>query len=172
MARRKQKTKEFTGTVADISTAFSAIEELKDELQNWYDNLPENFQNGDKGSALQDSISNLEQDSEPSLPEDAENLSITWTEVVGRTSRSTRRDNAVAIVDSAISEIEQRISDLEEYTYNEDGKRHENGAILAEGDCLDEGDRDNLKDEYETLRDELDSAKSNWESAEFPGMYG
>lgn len=169
---RKHKTKTVTGTVASVSDAFAAIEDLRDELQEWYDNLPENFRNGDKGSQLYDAIYNLEQDSEPSLPDSADQLEITWNEVTSSRSRSTRRDNACAIVDAAISEIESRISELEGYTYNEDGKRHEEGTVLTEGDCIDESDRDEIQQEYETLRDELDNARSNWESAEFPGMYG
>jgi hypothetical protein len=38
----------------------TAVEELKDECQEWYDNLPENFQNGDKGSTLQEAVNALE----------------------------------------------------------------------------------------------------------------
>ena len=38
----------------------SEVESLKDELQDWYDNLPENFQNGDKGSELQEAIEALD----------------------------------------------------------------------------------------------------------------
>lgn len=37
------------------------IEGLKEELEEWYGNLPESFQNGDKGEALQEAISQLEQ---------------------------------------------------------------------------------------------------------------
>lgn len=36
------------------------VETLRDELQEWYDNLPENFQQGDKGSELESAISELE----------------------------------------------------------------------------------------------------------------
>lgn len=36
------------------------MEELRDELQNWYDNLPENLQNGSKADALQTAIDELE----------------------------------------------------------------------------------------------------------------
>lgn len=38
-----------------------AFEELRDELQNWLDNLPENLQNGSKADTLSDSISSLEE---------------------------------------------------------------------------------------------------------------
>lgn len=44
----------------DLDNAKSTVEELKDELQEWYDGLPENFQSGDKGSDLQSAIDELE----------------------------------------------------------------------------------------------------------------
>lgn len=43
-----------------VGDAATQVEELKDELQSWYDNLPENFQQGDKGEALQTAIDQLE----------------------------------------------------------------------------------------------------------------
>jgi hypothetical protein len=43
-----------------IDEARGIVEELKDEIQQWYDNLPENLQSGDKGSALEDCVTNLE----------------------------------------------------------------------------------------------------------------
>lgn len=35
-----------------IESARGIVEELKGEIQEWYDNLPENLQGSDKGSAL------------------------------------------------------------------------------------------------------------------------
>lgn len=43
-----------------VSDAKSEAEELRDELQDWYDNLPENFQAGEKGDTLQSAIDELE----------------------------------------------------------------------------------------------------------------
>ena len=43
-----------------LDEALGIVDELKDEIQEWHDNLPENFQNGDKGSALEDCVTNLE----------------------------------------------------------------------------------------------------------------
>jgi prefoldin subunit 5 len=36
------------------------MEELRDELQNWLDNLPENLQQGSKADELQSAISELD----------------------------------------------------------------------------------------------------------------
>lgn len=44
-----------------VEEANSICEELKDELQSWFDNLPEQFQSGDKGSELEETISSLEE---------------------------------------------------------------------------------------------------------------
>jgi hypothetical protein len=50
----------FEAVQSDVTDAASEIESLKDELQEWYDNLPENFQNGEKGEQLQSAIDELE----------------------------------------------------------------------------------------------------------------
>ena len=44
-----------------LDNARDEIENLKDELQEWYDNLPESFQYGMKGEALEEAINILEQ---------------------------------------------------------------------------------------------------------------
>src|SRR5260221_3860495 len=43
-----------------IDEAREIVEELKDEIQEWYDNLPENLQGSEKGSLLEDCVTNLE----------------------------------------------------------------------------------------------------------------
>ena len=50
----------FAAAVNSISDGRGEIECLRDELQDWFDNLPENFQNGDKGNEIQEGIGNLE----------------------------------------------------------------------------------------------------------------
>lgn len=50
--------------VADIASAadglLADVDSLKEELQNWYDNMPEGIQNGDKGNAVQEVIDTLD----------------------------------------------------------------------------------------------------------------
>lgn len=43
-----------------VDEAKTEVEALRDELQEWYDNLPEAFQNGSKGEALKEAIDQLE----------------------------------------------------------------------------------------------------------------
>lgn len=51
-------------TISSIATALkiaaSDIESVRDEYQESYDNLPENFQNGDRGSEIQEKIDSLD----------------------------------------------------------------------------------------------------------------
>lgn len=46
--------------MGSVSDAAAEVESLKDELQEWFDNLPENFQQGDKGQELEEAISQLD----------------------------------------------------------------------------------------------------------------
>lgn len=59
-----QAVKDFQRNVSEsslsVSDEESLVEELKDELESWYDNLPEQFQSGDKGDQLQSAISELD----------------------------------------------------------------------------------------------------------------
>jgi len=55
---------ELAGKLSDIK---DAVEQAKDDEQEYYDNMPENMQNGDKGetaaaavSALEDAVSKLD----------------------------------------------------------------------------------------------------------------
>jgi hypothetical protein len=59
------KTIKQTGTLLGaVEAACIECDNLQDELQNWYDNMPEQFQNGEKGSQLEEAIQQLEQASE------------------------------------------------------------------------------------------------------------
>ena len=43
-----------------ITNAMGIVEEAKDEEQDYFDNMPESFQNGDKGEAAEEAISYME----------------------------------------------------------------------------------------------------------------
>ena len=51
----------FSDTISEITT-------LKDEEQEYYDNMPEGLQGGDKGTAAEEAVSNL-QEAEDKLQE-------------------------------------------------------------------------------------------------------
>lgn len=170
----KPKMKPATSTVADaVSNAFSDIESLKDELQEWYDNLPESFQNGSKGEALQEAVSNLEGTSEPDIPEYASGIEVSYIEYAGRyVSRSKRRDNCVSMLQAVCEAVRDAASALGDLEYV-DGKLKvgEVGSIVGEEPDT-EDERDSIVSELESFADDCENASSEWESAEFPGMYG
>ena len=51
----------FSAAQGLVFDARSQAEELRDEVQSWFDNLPEAFQQGDKGQQLEEAISQLEE---------------------------------------------------------------------------------------------------------------
>jgi hypothetical protein len=55
---RADRLSEVEGDVAD---ARSAVEELQQEMQDWYDNLPESLQAGEKGSMVSSAADSLQE---------------------------------------------------------------------------------------------------------------
>lgn len=58
--RPESRADRFQAALDAVSDAKGEVEALRDELQEWYDNLPENFQNGSKGEEIQAAIDQLE----------------------------------------------------------------------------------------------------------------
>jgi predicted RNase H-like nuclease (RuvC/YqgF family) len=58
---RADRLSEASGNLESaIEDAKTIVEELRDEMQNWYDSIPENLQQGDKANEVQESIDALE----------------------------------------------------------------------------------------------------------------
>lgn len=56
------KTEQRISTVLGAAESANATaQELKDQLEQWYDNMPEGIQNGSKGEELQEAISSLDE---------------------------------------------------------------------------------------------------------------
>lgn len=66
--------------IATIVAAYRA-EELRDELQNWRDNIPENMSDGEKANQLDEAISNLEEFI--SNMESAEGVDVDFPRMIG-----------------------------------------------------------------------------------------
>jgi hypothetical protein len=145
------RTKKFTTTLDNlISDAFGELESLRDELQEWYDGMPENFQNGDKGENLQSSIDTLDSLESPDVPEYVTNLEVIYIPAEKLDSRADRRDDAAARLDTAVSVLNDAMDDVDaEVKYTDD-----------------------QKDEMQELADDLERAKDEAEGVEFPTMYG
>jgi hypothetical protein len=140
----------LTGLIED---AYSVFEELASELRDWHDNLPESFQQGDKGSQLEDASSMLENLRSPDLPEfltkleDTDKRSRTLhLPMLDVNSRADRCSDACSMLGSAIEGL--------------------NKLVEGFGESQDE-DRQDLQ----AVIDQLENDKSEAEGVEFPGMY-
>lgn len=56
----KQRRKSIDDVVAKLQELRDEVESLRDEEQDYYDNMPESFQNGEKGEAATAAIEYLE----------------------------------------------------------------------------------------------------------------
>lgn len=174
MARRKKKTQSVSTSVDDaVSTAFSNAEELKDELQSWFDNLPESFQNGSKGETLQAAIDALESVSAPDVPEHISGDEISFSKCIDRkTSRSDRLGNCIAALEAAADHARQEAAYLEDIKYNDAGELDEDTQLAHPTAPDNETDRDSLVTDLEAFADDLENVVSEWGNIEFPSMYG
>lgn len=184
----KLKMKEYTGDCEGaVSDAYSAMDGIKDELQSWYDNLPENFQSGDKGDQLQTAIDAIESVDEPNAPDCASEISCTWMEYVGKFGRPKQRDNAVNALRAAADAVRAKVVELQDMTFEEPDEEEDaedtqqvNGSPDTEGadsdgaeeEKLTEDERDAMVNELETYADEIEAAADEYDNVEFPGMYG
>ena len=57
----KQRREKLSQVSSLLKRAVSVVEQVKDEEQDSFDNLPENLQNGDRGEAMEEAVSELEQ---------------------------------------------------------------------------------------------------------------
>jgi len=98
----------YTTSIQELITdAVSEFECLKDELQEWYDNLPESFQNGDKGSQLQEAIDALENATEPDIPKTIGEIKVIFFPGINVQTRAQRCANACTMIDVANSTLEE-----------------------------------------------------------------
>jgi hypothetical protein len=79
--RAESRSDRFSEAQGSVGDAKSQAEELRDELQGWLDNLPENLQSGSKADELQSAIDELE--SFISSCEEAEGVSVDFPGMMG-----------------------------------------------------------------------------------------
>lgn len=179
MAKAKKVPNRIEGTADGfVDDAFSDAEGLTEELQSWYDNLPESFQNGERGEKLQEAIDALESASKPDVPDALETVLCFYTPSTKRKqSRRDRLDECVTRIEEAKSAAETVIADLENLHYNDEGKLvDDDDAVMTEeaagDDPMTEEERDNRKSDLETFVSDCDEVVDAWNGVEFPGMYG
>ena len=145
---RELRAKRFTTTLGELlEDAYSQAETVGEELREWYDNLPEAFQEGDKGERLNeaaDVIENAvcEKPSDP-LPDAIAELPVVF--IPGEPgSRAATLCEAADMMTTVQNELE-RLGELPEHA--------------AHHEAMSE------------TRDTLDNAVSELQGVEVPGMY-
>ena len=68
MTKYKSRATRLSETL-DMTEKIADVEQLKEELEEWLDNLPENLQSSNKADMLQEAIDNLE-----NIGEELENI--------------------------------------------------------------------------------------------------
>ncbi|MGE0294727.1 MAG: hypothetical protein AB7P97_20440 [Hyphomonadaceae bacterium] len=157
-------------TVADaIENGVGELTQLRDELQEWYDNLPENFQSGDKGDQLQEAIGELDDadgfdnsalvDAQDDDGEPAEPSCLTFIFNVSTKRRMSRADRCSEAT-AMLRQAHDTVADwLQKKT-----------AAAGESE-LDDATQENIDGVNEAL-DELMNLIDRAEGVTFPGMYG
>lgn len=107
----EMKNRYYSTTIGElVSSVYNDIVELKDELESWYDNMPESLQGGDKGQILQDSISCLDSVYEPDVDENISKISVVFVpRIPKRYSRSERHSLCVDILEFVSSTLKDAL---------------------------------------------------------------
>jgi hypothetical protein len=146
------RNKHFTTTLEELaSDAFSEIESLSGEMQEWYDNMPENFQQGDKGSEVEEAKDALENISTVELSGEAAKLTTVYIPAENIESRGDRINDCVSRLNHAAETLRDELQDLIDAAPKDDPYKD------AEG--------------WGDIADELESAAQEADGISFPGMY-
>ena len=124
-----------------VDNAFDDIESLASEMRDWYDSMPEQFQNADKGYVVEDCANTLEGISRVEVPEclmTQELVYLPSIHFIG--SRSARLSDAIDRLQAVVNHLEAI----------------ENHPKM---------------DEIKSLLHELEVEVGNAEGIDFPGMY-
>lgn len=171
MAKSNIETASVGGLIDEF---YNTCQELRDELQEWKDNIEEKFSGTEKYSTLEESVNNLEGFCE-NIPEyeidgfdSAAMHEYTRSPLKKKASRRDRMGHAMEAANIAVGLIEAEIEKIEtalgeandQDVESETGTGHDVDALEATKDALTE------------LKDQLENDVSEAENVEFPGMFG
>jgi hypothetical protein len=165
---KRTKTVTHTGTISGcIDDARSAVEELKDEMESWRDNMEEKLGHTEKYervSECADALDSMLNELEPDVPEWLQEVEVTYTEETSKRglSRAARLGNAVSMLEAVTSYLENDEDKLKELA--------EKANEGKEGD--DKIDPDDMQAEAEQLASDLSGPIDEAGGVEFPGMFG
>lgn len=75
MARAPSRPERWSAAVAKIEAGLSELESLKEEYEDWQNNLPDNAQDGPTAEKLEEVV-NLDLDSMRQILDEAQNLDL------------------------------------------------------------------------------------------------
>ena len=132
-----------------IEDAYSQLEELQSECQEIVDNASEGLSQTQRIQTFEETADALgAADSVPDVPADVADITVRYTEDRRKSkshSRATRCAEACELLHAATDTLSEWLDTCED---------------------------DELKDECQSLIDELEEMLGNAEGCEFPGMYG
>lgn len=172
---RKIKYQSFTSTVADC-TELGELEDLAGEMREWYDNMSENLQGGDKGSQVDEAANMLEGLEVPDVPECVAELTTTYATGTngGRKGdpRWLRRDNAVAPLEAARNAVTEWIGEAEDIIKELPEDAEDDSEVTIREVTLTSAELTTNIEEAQSFVDDLDRLIDDANGVEFPGMYG
>lgn len=143
------KRKFYTTNISSlVEDAMSEVESLQDEMQSWYDNLSEGFQQTEKAERIQEAADVLSNVSGMGIdvPDEFSEVNTVYFPSLKVNSRADRAAEAASMLQAATDAAREHAENREQ---------------------------DEEQDELDTSWiDEVEEAIGELESVEFPGMYG
>ncbi len=166
------KAKRYMTTIeALVADGFQAIEEVAGEVREWFDNLPDGLQQGDRGSRLDEAASALENLQAPDVPGGVLDVPVAHYPSLKAESRQARVAEGASMLRAVIDAL------------NGDDKQTEcedcGGAGTTDCetcsstvDCVTcQGTGKVDSEEVDNFISELENAADEAEGVEIPGMY-
>lgn len=150
-----------------VSEAYSEIETLRDEMQEWFDNLTDNLQQTERGQRVEEAADTLNSIDMDVAPDVLNHLELLYLPNFDATSRSSRASEAADMLRSAKEAIYDWIAEI--CPNGEDDTEESRVVSFGDGDDKQEvsvnwADLKSFADQLESNADELDNV-------EFVGMY-
>ena len=162
----EMRDERYTTTVDSVvEGAFSACEGIKDELQEWYDNLPEPFQDGERGDRLQEAVDGFESLYKPDTPGVNDGDELDLREVPVLYLPDLDANSRPRIAGEAANKLRAVVELFQSADAKDDDDREILGDVWEENSLL-------LKTEIAEWVQELENQADEIEAVEIPGMFG
>jgi hypothetical protein len=155
-------------TTITLATDITDLEALGTEMQDWYDDKSESYQNSEKGTTYQEGADTLSSLTLPDVPEIIAGISITYqTEQNDKNPPAMRRDNVVAALDAVIKAAEKWLE-------NKDAKPKPEADTEADTEAETPAETDDgaeMDDAVQNFIDDLQTIIDDASNVEFPKSF-